>query len=635
VVFLTAFFYRFNTLGGAFGGFTNDQFGYLSRARQIQGGEVPFRDFNDPGWFLTDGLSAAAQWLGGYNLRSEALLTVGMLSLGAAITFLLARRLSGSVVAALVAVGLHIAFDPRHYNYPKIVLYATGLALAWAYAERPGSGKRVALGVLVGIGFLLRHDHLVYLGALSLMTMALAHRSSLREGVRAAAVVCGAAAALVVPFFGFLALSGGVGEYFRTALVYVSRDAQRTSFTLPRLSLDLSKPLIAVSRAVSPSPRINVRWNPVSDADRRRREDLWGLSGGERLEGSTWAYELGDTASANIEALVRDPLVDDTQGLDRTNFTLAGDNRPLRLNSQFDSVQNATAFLYYFIVLLPFAGGVVLWRLRRAHVAGRVFLHSTHLVPLLVLAGILNVSFLSRGSTNIRIADVGVTTAVILAWLLAAVLGPDGRSLVRHRGARVALRAVAVMVLCVTMLSANGLAQGTRALSDAGFTGGPLELVRRAGLVWNRLGTHPSTFTMDQEQPSILRVARFVNACTSPDDRLFVLGEHPELYYFSDRLFAGGHAWLLPGYYSGDADEVRIIARLKAVSVPIVLTESGSVYAEDYRPVFEQVDRYLEDEYVDAGEIEVWGSRPLHVFVRADRTPTRRYEPLGLPCFAP
>ena len=58
-VLVAAFCYRFNTLGGAFGGFTNDQFGYLARARQIQAGDIPFRDFNDPGWFLTDYLSAA------------------------------------------------------------------------------------------------------------------------------------------------------------------------------------------------------------------------------------------------------------------------------------------------------------------------------------------------------------------------------------------------------------------------------------------------------------------------------------------------------------------------------------------------------------------------------------------------
>ena len=172
-------------------------------------------------------------------------------------------------------------------------------------------------------------------------------------------------------------------------------------------------------------------------------------------------------------------------------------------------------------------------------------------------------------------------------------------------------------------------------MDNAGFTDGPSELVRRAGLVWDWLGAHPSTFVADEEQPGILRVAGFITACTSPDDRLFVLGEHPELYYFANRRFAGGHAWLLPYYYSGDADEALIVARLRAAKVPIVLTESGSTYDEDYRNVFEQVHGYLEDEYTDAGEVEFGGPRPLRVLVRADLTPARRYEPLGLPCFMP
>jgi len=636
IVFLTAFFYRFNTLGGVLGGFTNDEFGYLSRARQIQGGDVPFRDFNDPGWFLTDCLSAAAQWLGGYNLRSEALLTVGMLSLGAALTFLLARRAAGSTVVALLAVSVSIALDARHYNYPKIVLYAAGLMLAWAYVDRPDGVRRAGLGALVGLAFLFRHDHLVYLGGLSLMTVVFVHRSSLRDAVRAAAGLCGVAAIFVVPFLVFLALSGGVAEYFRAALVYVTRDAQRTSFSLPRLSLDSSKPLIALSReARDPNARVNVRWNPVSEDDRRARETRWGLLDGRPLDGSTWTYVLRDTSTGNIEALIRDPLVDDTQGLDRTAFVLSGEPRRYMLTSQLDTVQNATAFLYYLIVLLPVAGALALWRLRDAAVPTHVLPSPAHLVPLLVLAVMLNVGFLSRGSTNIRIADVGVTATVLLAWLLSALAGSDGRLLVRSLGARVLARGAAATLLFLTVLSANGLAQGTRALDNAGFGDGPAELVRRAGLVWDRLGAHPRTFVADREQPEILRVAGFINACTSPEDRLFVLGEHPELYYFADRRFAGGHAWLLPYYYSGDADEALIVARLKGARVPFVLTETGPDYDEDYRDVFEQIHGYLEDEYTDAGEVEFGGSRPLRVYVRADLTPARRYEPFDLPCFTP
>ncbi len=629
-VLVTTFFYRFNTMGGGLGGFTNDQFGYLARARQIQGGDVPFRDFNDPGWFLTDYLSAAMQWLGGYNLRSEALLTVGMLSLGAALTFVLARRAAGTVVAAVVAVAVHVALDARHYNYPKIVLYAAGLALAWAYVDKPGRARLAALGALIGIGFLFRHDHVVYLGALSVTTIALVHHASMRDGLRAAAGLCGAAAMFIVPFLIFLALSGGVGEYFRTALVYVTRDAERTSFTPPRLSLDLSKPLVALPWEPA---RINVRWKPISNEERRDGESRFSLAGGEPLEGTTWTYALQDTSPGNIEALVRDPLVDDTHGLDRTTFAVTEALWPLRLETQLDGVQNATAFLYYCFLCLPVVAVVALWRLRRAVGPTRVLSTAGHLVPLLVLAAMLNVGFMSRGSTNARIADVGVTAVVLLAWLIAALTGRDGHVIAPRVGARVLLRAGAVVVLCLTMLSANGLAQGSRALRQAGFTSGPVELVNRARVAWNRLGTHPRTLARDEEQPGILRIAGYVTACTSPADRLFVLGEHPELYYFSDRRFAGGHAWLLPFYYSADADEARIVARLRSARVPVVLTETQRTYDEDYRDGFEQVHRYLEDEYTTAGEVAFGGARPLRVLVRADLEPMRRYEPLNLPCF--
>ncbi len=633
-VFVTTFFYRFNTLGGAFGGFTDDQFSYLARTRQIQGGDVPFRDFNDPGWFLTDYLSAAMQWLGGYNLRSEALLTVGMLSLGAVLTFVLARRAAGTGVAAVGAVVVHVGLDARHYNYPKIVLYAAGLALAWAYVDKPGRARLAALGALIGIGFLFRHDHLVYLGALSATTIAIVHHASMRDGLRAAAGLCGAAAIFIVPFLIFLALSGGVGEYFRAALVYVTRDAERTSFTPPRLSLTLSKPLVALSREPAPATvRINVRWKPISDEERRDRQSRFSLEGGEPLDGTTWTYALRDTSPGNIESLVRDPLVDDTHGLDRTTFAVDEAPRPLRLETQLDGVQNAAAFLYYCFLCLPVVAAVVLWRLRRAVRPTRVLSTAGHLVPLLVLAAMLNVGFLSRGSTNIRIADVGVTAAILLAWLIAAFLGSDRHVLAPRVGARVLLYAGAVVVLCLTMLSANGLAQGSRSLREAGFTRGPVELVKRARVAWNRLGIHPRTFARDEEQPGILRIAGYVTACTSPTDRLFVLGHHPELYYFSDRRFAGGHAWLLPFYYSADADQARIVARLRNASVPIVLTETGAAYDEDYRQAFEQVHQYLEDEYMDAGEVEFGSPWPLRVLVRADLEPMRRYEPLDLPCF--
>ena len=127
------------------------------------------------------------------------------------ITFLLAWRAAGSLLAALVAVAIHIALDPRHYNYPKLVLYAAAIALAWAYVDRPTRPRLAALGAIVGVGFLFRHDHLLYLGALGLHDDRVrASRLDSRRTARAARL-CTAAALFVVPFLVFLALNGGIG----------------------------------------------------------------------------------------------------------------------------------------------------------------------------------------------------------------------------------------------------------------------------------------------------------------------------------------------------------------------------------------------------------------------------------------
>ena len=56
--------------------FSDDHFGRISPARQIaRYGELPFRDFFDPGYFLTELASAAVQRVFGDNLLGEMLLT--------------------------------------------------------------------------------------------------------------------------------------------------------------------------------------------------------------------------------------------------------------------------------------------------------------------------------------------------------------------------------------------------------------------------------------------------------------------------------------------------------------------------------------------------------------------------------
>jgi hypothetical protein len=63
---------------------------------------------------------------------------------------------------------------------------------------------------------------------------------------------------------------------------------------------------------------INVRWAPGTDAVRRAAvESAHSLRDGVALDGPTWRYTLLDTSEVNGAALVREPAVEDTQGIDR------------------------------------------------------------------------------------------------------------------------------------------------------------------------------------------------------------------------------------------------------------------------------------------------------------------------------
>ena len=129
--------YRFNTLGGALGGFDDDHFVHFAYAKQVQAGEQPLRDFDGLGLqgarpSLTYEASAAAQSLLGNNLRSEALLTAGALALAAALTFH-AASLGAAPGWAFAATVLTVLLAPKLYTYPKVLLLAAAMVGVMSY----------------------------------------------------------------------------------------------------------------------------------------------------------------------------------------------------------------------------------------------------------------------------------------------------------------------------------------------------------------------------------------------------------------------------------------------------------------------------------------------------------------------
>ena len=74
---------------------------------------------------------------------------------------------------------------------------------------------------------------------------------------------------------------------------------------------------------------VSVRWAiRLGDDERHALERRYHLTGGALREGTTWHYVLGDSSSANIRALIDDPAVEDTSGVDRAAATVRGDADP-------------------------------------------------------------------------------------------------------------------------------------------------------------------------------------------------------------------------------------------------------------------------------------------------------------------
>ena len=98
--------------------FTNDFFMHVVRGRQMLLGELPFRDFYDPGLPLMYAVSAFAQAVGGHSLLSELTVSLVFMSVGATLVFLLASEASRSQVAGLLVAVLTVVIAPRIYAYP-------------------------------------------------------------------------------------------------------------------------------------------------------------------------------------------------------------------------------------------------------------------------------------------------------------------------------------------------------------------------------------------------------------------------------------------------------------------------------------------------------------------------------------
>jgi hypothetical protein len=234
-IFVASWLFRFNDPGGSFAGLTDDHFFYVVRGWQILFGDLPVRDFVDHGAPLYYYVAAAVQQLFGRGTLSELAFSTTALSVSAVLTFLLATRASGSIVAGLAACLLHVWLGPRFYNYPKVLVYAVAIPLLWRFADRPSAHLRVWLAVVTVIGFLFRHDHGVFVGIAATVLMLSMTEWRLYERVRHLGIYALLVVVLVAPYFLFIQINGGLVSYFRQASAWAERDRARETVVWPGL----------------------------------------------------------------------------------------------------------------------------------------------------------------------------------------------------------------------------------------------------------------------------------------------------------------------------------------------------------------------------------------------------------------
>jgi hypothetical protein len=616
---------------------TNDDFVHLALSRQLLGGDLPVRDFFDSGLTLQYGLSAAAQGLFGHRLLAESVVVAIAFAVSTYAVFGLVRILTGSPLAASCAAVLLLLAGPRGYSYPKIVVYAVAALLWWAYTWKPTRTRVVALGAWTALAFYWRPDHGVYVAAGLVLAMVAAH------GVRPLAfarTALGAATsiALVLPFLLLVATTVGVITYVRSGFLLArTQHTELDSHAWPKWPLHRWSDVVRLAPAEEFAPVVGLRWADGSTAAARRAAIQRHQAVALEADGVSQHVRLADASPRAILALINDPLVADTAGIDRSSAAVPVSEWPLwerwrfrhawlrlRVFPGIDDQRAASEAAAAAFYVLPLVALVIMVPLRR-HLGASVG------VPVIVafcaFAAIVNLGLL-RTPYDVRAVDGVVMPAILIGGIVGVLLASAASAGTFRRGATVAV------VLVVVVFAVKTVAVSGQFGDRVGWVAGDWRSVARMRGAWADVGKRlvaspPLSYWDDARAPLSIRLARYANTCVPPSERLAVLWFAPEIYYYADRLMATRHVVFVVGLAS--PDEQRLTSeKFNRFAPPIVLATSG--LPTFTRSVFPNLVADVERDYVPAGAVEQDDIRYL-VLVRRDRPARGTYGSQHWPCF--
>ena len=219
----------------SFNGFPNDQFMHLAWAQQLLHGDLPGRDFAEPGMPLAVALSAAAQWAW-QGFLSEAVLTTAMLALAVALTCRVITALTRSVTAGLVGGALVLAWYPRLYSYPKILVPALTMWLVVRHVRQPSNRTLAYLAAATAVSFLLRHD-LGAMAGLAVVMALLCGDRPIGQRLRHVASFVAMGLLLLAPYLVFVEATEGLVEHLRVGTEFSRAEEHQLLWPGPSLAL--------------------------------------------------------------------------------------------------------------------------------------------------------------------------------------------------------------------------------------------------------------------------------------------------------------------------------------------------------------------------------------------------------------
>jgi len=622
VVAVLTFAYRYLS----FERFPNDHFVHLSRAQQVLMGALPVRDYSEYQAPLAVMASAWAQVTFGPGLLSELLLVCGAFAIAAAVAYVVTASISGSAAVGLACALVLTAATPVSYSYPKILPYVVTFAAAWAYARKPALGRLWLLAAAVVFAGLLRHDHAVLLGTGAVIAVCAAH-SDRSQAMRAVAQLTLAGLVLAAPYALWVQRYEGIGNYIASNLDAGRIEAEKAAWSTPRSGLDRSHPLW-VRMADPQEPIVYVRWQQnLPDAARRQAEAEHGLQLMGIIENNTGQYAIRRLQPAELVGLVHDPAVRATAGIDRQSGQLQ-DRRPVSAHVlQYvvlpgDGLRPAlVALLYYVSWMLPIAAVLVLtmrWR--------DISLPVRSITAMVIVVQLIMCREMLRDPLATRVRDV-VAPLVLLLALLPVLT--RARSLAA--GWRYWVRGIGLAaVFIVTAVAAAGAGSFGPNLRETGIGHGWSGIVARIAEIRSRYAPPRERIG---DNPTVPRLAEYVAACTPPQSRVLALTSVSELFFYTNRAFAGGYDALHSRFYSSDRQAIQVLQRLSHEDVPLVILDNETDTST--MQTYPRIAAYVTRHYHEVGRFDASQGKAYIVLAENGRRPVRSFGDDKLPCFMP